>query len=431
MCSLDRTVARRRRQRSRNSKHGHATGQPHESPSVMTLPLVVLAAFSMLLAAIGTPFWPWFHEYMTGHLPDLRLAGHVETGVLVTMLMSSCFVAVGIGLGWWFYGRKPGACAAETDPLETLQPDLFTLLRHKFYVDELYEMTVVKANVLLARGSNWLDQFVWNGLVWAVAYLMMGLSWVNQALDEFVVNLGFDRGCDSVRSSGRLLSLWQNGRVQRYLRVIGLALAIFALCFVWGCALMNGISPFTWLTITPLVGALATALLPKRDKYLARGLGFLFSLLALAMAVVLWVKFDPNAAGMQFVEQHDWIPIIHAQYYVGIDGLGLLMVLLTTLVVPFALVATWRIEENPRLLVSFFLALQAALFGTFTALNFFHWFIFWELSLVPAFFLIKLWGGPNRVPAATQFFVYTFVGSIAMLLGFAALMPAAGHVQLH
>jgi len=118
-----------------------------------------------------------------------------------------------------------------------------------------------------------------------------------------------------------------------------------------------------------------------------------------------------------------------AQYHVGVDGLGLLMVLLTAIIVPMAMLASWSIEERVPIHFALILLLQAGLFGTFSALNFFHWFIYWELSLIPAFFLIKLWGGPNRSSAATQFFVYTMVGSIAMLLSFLALYITLIHVQ--
>jgi NADH:ubiquinone oxidoreductase subunit 4 (subunit M) len=91
-------------------------------------------------------------------------------------------------------------------------------------------------------------------------------------------------------------------------------------------------------------------------------------------------------------------------YHLGVDGLGLLMVLLSALIVPFALLASWKIEHNPKLYFSLVLFLESGLFGVFTAQNFIHWFLFWELSLIPAFFLIKLWGGPKRTSAACQFF---------------------------
>jgi NADH-quinone oxidoreductase subunit M len=178
---------------------------------------------------------------------------------------------------------------------------------------------------------------------------------------------------------------------------------------------MSGFPWLTILTLTPLIGAVVIAL--------ARGVAFGFSLLALGWALLIWLEFNPTG-GLQFVERHAWIPSLGVEYYLSVDGLGLLMVLLSAVVAPFSLLASWQISRNAKLYFSFFLLLQAGLFGTFTALNFFHWFIFWELSLVPAFFLIKLWGGPQRSRAATQFFVYTMVGSVAMLLAFQAIFLA-------
>ena len=99
---------------------------------------------------------------------------------------------------------------------------------------------------------------------------------------------------------------------------------------------------------------------------------------------------------MQFVERHGWIPTLGIEYHVGLDGLGLVMLMLAALVVPMAVLASEKVSENVPLYCGLFLFLQAGLFGAFTALNFFHWFLFWELSLIPAFFLIKLWGGPQR-----------------------------------
>jgi NADH-quinone oxidoreductase subunit M len=182
----------------------------------------------------------------------------------------------------------------------------------------------------------------------------------------------------------------------------------------------------TVLTFTPLLGAVVVAGLEPEKKALARGFGLGFSCLALLLSGLLWLNFDSGREGIQFVERHAWVPSLGAEYFVGVDGMGLLMVLLAALVVPFGLLASWKTEAHPKAYISLFLFLQAGLFGAFTALNFFHWFIFWELSLVPAYFLIKLWGGPGRVPAATQFFIYTMVGSVAMLLGFMAIFLSTG-----
>jgi NADH-quinone oxidoreductase subunit M len=180
----------------------------------------------------------------------------------------------------------------------------------------------------------------------------------------------------------------------------------------------------TTLTFTPLVGGLL--LLGLERKSLARWLALGFNLLTLVLTILVWTRFDPASPDLQFVERHDWIPTIGVEYFVGIDGLGLLMILLSAIVVPMAVAASWKIEEKASLYLALMLVLQAGLFGTFTALNFFHWFVFWELSLIPAFFLIKLWGGPKRSAAAIQFFIYTMVGSIALLLAFLAIYKATG-----
>jgi NADH-quinone oxidoreductase subunit M len=175
------------------------------------------------------------------------------------------------------------------------------------------------------------------------------------------------------------------------------------------------------LTFLPLFGAIAIIGLNAEQKKLARRLALGFSFVALALTIFLWTRFNPASGELQFVETYTWIPSLAAQYHVGVDGLGLLMVLLTAIVVPMAMLASWQIEERVPIHFALILFLQSGLFGTFTAQNFFHWFIFWELSLIPAFFLIKLWGGPNRSSAATQYFVYTMVGSVAMLLAFLAI----------
>ena len=128
--------------------------------------------------------------------------------------------------------------------------------------------------------------------------------------------------------------------------------------------------------------------------------------------------------GFNWRTRHEWIPALGAEYRVAVDGLSLLMVLLAAIITPMAILASWRNEDRPQIYFAMVLFLQSGLFGTFTALNFIHWFLFWELSLIPAFFLVRLWGGPQRAAAATQFFVYTMVGSIALLLAFLAIFLA-------
>jgi NADH-quinone oxidoreductase subunit M len=178
------------------------------------------------------------------------------------------------------------------------------------------------------------------------------------------------------------------------------------------------------LTFTPAIGAVL-ALLLSRQRMAARWLAVCFSAMSLLIALGLWYGFSSTAGTMQLEEVHAWIPALGVQYHLGIDGIGLLMVVLSAVVVPIGMVASWQIKERIALYYALLLLLETCLFGTFTALNFFHWFIFWELGLIPAFFLIALWGGARSKQAATQFLVYTMVGSVAMLLTFLAFFLTA------
>jgi len=189
---------------------------------------------------------------------------------------------------------------------------------------------------------------------------------------------------------------------------------------------MNTLPWLTILILVPLFGGIIVAGLGAEQKRVARGLTLAFSLVALTGALCLWKHFDAASGELQFNERHAWVPSLGIEYRLGVDGLGLLMVLLTAIVVPLSILASWRIDDRAHIYNALVLWLQAGLFGTFTALNFFHWFLFWELVLIPAFFLIKLWGGPRRGPAATQFFIYTMVGSVTLLLSFLAIRLATG-----
>jgi NADH-quinone oxidoreductase subunit M len=180
------------------------------------------------------------------------------------------------------------------------------------------------------------------------------------------------------------------------------------------------------LILTPWLGALLLACCPRMSSKSSRILGLVFSLSTLGLAAMAWMDFDPSATGYQFVEQHRWIAWLNVSYHLGLDGMSLSLVVLTGLIAPTALLASWKIERDARLFSVFFLLLQGAALGVFLALDFFPWFLCWELSLVPAFFLIKLWGGPGASRAAYQFVVYTIGGSAFMLLAFAALFAKTG-----
>ncbi len=185
-----------------------------------------------------------------------------------------------------------------------------------------------------------------------------------------------------------------------------------------------------WLSLlaaAPWAGALAAALAARRSQAAALRLARAASLLPAALLVPMAAAFRwGDAATVQLVERHRWIAPLGADYFLGVDGLGWLCLLLTALVIPLALALVSPHTARAGTLAALALVLQGALAGTFTALNFVHWFVFWELALVPAFFMVKGWGGPRRAAAAGQFFLYTMLGSAAMLVAMVAVWRATG-----
>ncbi|MGD0683090.1 MAG: NADH-quinone oxidoreductase subunit M [Terracidiphilus sp.] len=187
---------------------------------------------------------------------------------------------------------------------------------------------------------------------------------------------------------------------------------------------MNGIPLLTLLTALPLVGA-AIALVTGKH---ARAVALITTFASLTLAFVVWMQLPANGS-IGFVEQHAWAPSLGIEYHVGVDALGALMLVLAAIVTLMSVDAAHRVHHQPGLYFALVLTLEAGLFGSFTALNFFHWFLFWELCLIPAFFLILLWGGTRRGPAATQFFIYTMSGSVALLIAFLAIFLSTGSMD--
>jgi NADH-quinone oxidoreductase subunit M len=187
---------------------------------------------------------------------------------------------------------------------------------------------------------------------------------------------------------------------------------------------MNGIPILTLLTVLPLMGATVAFISGKH----ARAVALVTTLASLALALAVWTML-PASGAIGLVEQHAWAPSIGIEYHLGVDALGALMLLLSAIVTLMSVDAAHRVHHQPGLYFGLVLLLEAGLFGSFTALNFFHWFLFWELSLIPAFFLIKLWGGAKRGPASTQFFVYTMAGSVALLVAFLAIFVATNSMD--
>ena len=197
----------------------------------MTVPLMILAVFAVLLGFFGTPAWPWFQSFLEGEHATFSFAGFAAANTVPLMLASSLIVFLGLGIGWSIYGRKPIEAA---DPLETAQPFAMSTLGHAFYVDAFYRATVVRLNAWGAILCDVADRFVWGGFVKAFAFFILGLGWLDNFFDKYIVNAGFDAGCDTVSFSGRSLSHLQRGRVQGYLRTIGVALIVIVILMLWG-----------------------------------------------------------------------------------------------------------------------------------------------------------------------------------------------------
>ncbi len=208
-------------------------GKPaHESPAVMTAPLAILAFFAMALGFIGTPAWPWFRAFLDGRIAEFDLNVLMEPGLLILMATSTVVVFLGIGLAWRLYGdRSPRPTAP--DALEKAAPTAWSWLSHKFYVDEFYGVTVIAFYSWWARVSDWLDRWVWGGIVAGVAWAFGLGARLNRFLDNNIVDGSFDKGCEELTVGGGLLSRAHTGRVQTYLRILALAVVVLAAILIW------------------------------------------------------------------------------------------------------------------------------------------------------------------------------------------------------
>jgi NADH-quinone oxidoreductase subunit M len=169
---------------------------------------------------------------------------------------------------------------------------------------------------------------------------------------------------------------------------------------------------------TPLAGMIVLLFIPASNKGLIRVWANLVALAGFLVSLPLVTRFDRSAAGFQMLESVDWIPSFGVKYLVGIDGISLLLVMLTTLIGVVAVLCSWSaIDEQVKSYYAMLLLLQTGMIGVFVALDFFLFFVFWEVVLIPMYFIIGIWGGARKLYAAIKFFLYTMVGSVLMLLG--------------
>ena len=176
------------------------------------------------------------------------------------------------------------------------------------------------------------------------------------------------------------------------------------------------------ILFTPLAGALLLLFVSKQNENAIRWIANLVALIGFVVSIPLWFWYNPQSPDFQFVERAPWIPSIGADYFLGVDGFSTLLILLTTMMGSIAILSSWSaITERVKEFYIFMLVLQTGMLGAFMALDFLLFFLFWEVMLVPMYFLIGIWGGGRRLYSAIKFFLFTLVGSVVMLLGILAI----------
>jgi NADH-quinone oxidoreductase subunit M len=173
----------------------------------------------------------------------------------------------------------------------------------------------------------------------------------------------------------------------------------------------------TYLLLTPILGGILVLFSKPGRAIQIRWFGFGVSLVAFVISLIVYAKFESNSAQFQFVHKVLWIKSLNISYHVGIDGISLLLVLLTTFLTPLTLLSSWKaIEKNLRMFTFSILFLEAGMIGVFISLDLFLFYIFWEAMLIPMYFIIGIWGGERRIYASIKFFLFTMVGSLLMLV---------------
>ena len=190
-------------------------------------------------------------------------------------------------------------------------------------------------------------------------------------------------------------------------------------------------NPLIWTTFFPLVGVLALLFVPPDRKNVIRWMALITSLITFGLSIWMLAGFNASDGNIQMGFSYQWIPTINIFFAMGVDGLSILLVLLTTFLSAISILSTWTaVEEKVRDFMIFFLLLEVGMVGVFLAQDLFLFYIFWEFTLVPMYFLIGIWGGPRRIYAALKFFVYTMAGSIFLLVAFIALYREVGSFSI-
>ena len=185
----------------------------------------------------------------------------------------------------------------------------------------------------------------------------------------------------------------------------------------------------TVLTWLPLVGAAVLLFMPRTALEAIRWITFAVTAIVLVLSLMMWSAFDPSNAGFQFVVNYAWIGDTIG-YRVGVDGISVLFVVLTALLMPFAILSSWTVESRVKEYMIVFLILETLMIGVFTTLDLAMFYVFFEGTLLPMFLIIGVWGGSDRIKASYKFFFYTFTGSVLMLLAIMAMYWDGGTTDI-
>ena len=173
----------------------------------------------------------------------------------------------------------------------------------------------------------------------------------------------------------------------------------------------------TYLLAIPIIGSILILFINKEKSQLIKNVGLAVSLLAFVISLIIYLGFDNQSSDFQFVNKFNWISGLNISYHVGIDGLSMLLILLTTFLTPLTLISSWSgIKHKVKEFTFFMLFLELGMLGVFASLDMFLFYVFWEAMLIPMYFIIGIWGGERRIYASIKFFIYTMAGSLLMLV---------------
>ncbi len=373
---------------------------PHESPKVMTIPLIILAVLSAIGGFIGIPalfsgeggnaFHNWLAPVFEKAEEKLVVYGSHSHGQEILLMAISIVLAVGgILIARAIYIKKPSIA----DNLAKRFKGAYNLLLNKYFVDEAYETVIIKPIVKGSESILWkiADNKIIDGLVNGVASLVNVIS--------------------------RNIRKIQTGIAQSYAIVMMLGIVNCIILDYNEFIIMENSSLITYLLLIPIVGSILLLFINNKKENIIRYFGLGISLIVFVISLIVYFNFDISKSGFQFVQKILWIENLHISYTVGIDGLSLLLVLLTTFITPLTLISSWSsIQKRVKEFTFFMILLEVGMLGVFVSLDMFLFYIFWEAMLIPMYFIIGIWGGAERIYASVKFFIYTMFGSLLMLV---------------